>query len=96
MKQHKRGNCPEAIKCHLCEHVFADKQQLIGHLIDTHQRSVQDYLNKKVIVTECLRKGCDVLHSTKDLTPSSICPSCGYPIGHWAYRWAASFIAASG
>lgn len=85
----------ETMKCHLCGHVFANKEQFIRHLIDIHQNSVQDYLNKKVIVTECPRKGCNVLHNTKDLTPFSVCSSCGYPIGNWAYRWAASFIAAS-
>lgn len=83
----------EAIKCQLCGSLFAGKERLIQHLIDVHQNSVQDYLNTKVTVTECPGKGCGALHNTRDVTPFSICSSCGYPIGHWAYRWAATFIA---
>ncbi len=89
-----RVSMPDDMKCHLCDQVFDETERLATHLIDKHQGSVQDYLNRKVVVTECPRRGCDAIHDTKNLTPLSIC-SCGYPIGHWAYRWAASFIVAS-
>lgn len=85
---------PEAAKCRLCGQCITEKY-LLDHIVDSHEGAVLDYLNKKVVITGCPRKGCEVLHNTKDLTPSSICSLCGYPVGRWAYRWAARFIAAS-
>lgn len=82
-------------RCSTCGQAVADKKQFIEHLVKDHPDRVRGYLDNKVAITECPRKGCSALHNTKDLTPSSICPSCGYPVGRWAYRWAASFIVAS-
>lgn len=81
-------------RCSTCGQAVADKEQFIEHLIKKHPDRVRSYLDNKVAVTGCRGKGCNVLHNTKDLTPFSVC-ACGYHIGHWAYRWAASFIAAN-
>ena len=85
---------PEATKCRLCGQ-YVTEEYLLDHIVDSHEGAVLDYLNKKVVITECLGKGCEALHNTKDLSPSSICSLCGYPVGRWAYRWAARFVAAS-
>jgi len=81
-------------RCNTCRWTATEKKQFMEHLIVNHPDRVRSYLDNKVPMTECLGKGCNVLHNTKDLTPFSVC-ACGYRIGHWAYRWAASFIATS-
>jgi hypothetical protein len=81
-------------KCSTCGLDVTDKKRYIEHLLKDHPDRVHSYLDNKVAVTECPGKGCNVAYSTKDLMPSSICV-CGYHVGHWAYGWAASFIAAN-
>lgn len=80
-------------RCKACGREYSDRQRFIEHLVDDHLDRLRSYLENKVVVAGCLGKGCKALHEVKDLTPSSPCRMCGYPIGRWAYRWAAGFIA---
>jgi len=89
----------EVIKCDDCRRVFADIEEYMNHLIIEHPDTVLNYLNKKWDGVTCCPGGCGTLYKTNDLTPETRCYDIKhkkpYPIGRWAFRLAARFIAAS-
>lgn len=84
------------VTCPDCGAVFPDDDDdaYMEHLIKYHPDRLRKYTIKTWGVEfECPR--CEKLHSTETFYPSSTCPEGGYPIGRWAFRWAARFIAAN-
>lgn len=89
----------EVITCNDCGQVFTDQEDYINHLITNHPDSIRDYMNRKWGGVTYCPGGCKTLYKTEDLTPETKCYNIKHRnprrVGWWAFRLAATFMAAS-
>ena len=65
-------------------------------MVEKHVEVLRDYLRRKWgEVIECPGRKCNVFHYPNELNPWTVCVSCGYPVGKWAFHLAATFVHAS-
>ncbi len=84
----------DGFTCSDCGARVENSEALVAHLIAMHASRIKQYLTSKWVITTCPGQGCGKLHDFDDIEPQTKC-SCGNPIGKWAYREAATFIAGS-